>query len=98
MATAGVIVDTRMDKVDMECVLCTERYRDPRLLLCGHHFCTVCLEKLVKVGSLTCPTCRYVTQVDVDHVTELPRYKKTNQFSENVAGVRQEQDRVDKKC
>ena len=96
MATAGVIVETRMDTVDMECVLCTERYRDPRLLLCGHHFCTVCLEKLVKVGSLTCPTCRYVTQVD--HVTELPRYKKTNQFSENVAGVTQKQDRVDKKC
>ena len=96
MATAGVIVDTRMDTVDMECVLCTERYRDPRLLLCGHHFCTVCLEKLVKVGSLTCPTCRYVTQVD--HVTELPRYKKTNQFSENVAGATQKQDRVDKKC
>ena len=96
MATAGVIVDTRMDTGDMECVLCTERYRDPRLLLCGHHFCIVCLEKVVKVGSLTCPTCRYVTQVG--DVTELPRYKKTNQFSENVAGVTQKQNQVEKQC
>ena len=44
----------------LECSLCCERYdenkRCPRLLSnCGHTFCTHCLERLLKDGTITCP-------------------------------------------
>eukprot|EP00808_Paulinella_micropora_P030260 g45958.t1 len=46
----------------LECSICFERFDDeklcPRLLTCGHSFCSGCLEKLLKHDAVTCPTCR----------------------------------------
>ncbi len=47
----------------LECSLCLDTFKQPKLLPCFHVFCkSPCLEKLVtKDGrSLTCPTCRHV--------------------------------------
>nr|XP_006002500.1 PREDICTED: tripartite motif-containing protein 2-like [Latimeria chalumnae] len=58
-----------------ECMVCTERYdekeRRPKLLLCGHTFCTRCLNEISKEHlqvacnskelKLPCPSCRQVT-------------------------------------
>ena len=50
-----------------ECPICREFYDHqdlcPRLLICGHTFCTSCLEKLVKNNSISCPDCRKKTSV-----------------------------------
>ncbi|XP_061640752.1 RING finger protein 224-like [Phyllopteryx taeniolatus] len=54
---------------DLECVVCCHEYsrrqRVPRLLHCGHTFCTPCLEKLVNVDgvirTVCCPLCRWIT-------------------------------------
>ena len=55
-----------IEKIDskLECSICLEPYKEPKLLPCFHAFCkSPCLEKLVKhdhqgTASLCCPTCR----------------------------------------
>lgn len=42
----------------MECQICYETFRDPRLLDCGHTFCFYCIRRLVDNSSLSCPICR----------------------------------------
>ncbi|XP_041363553.1 E3 ubiquitin-protein ligase TRIM56-like [Gigantopelta aegis] len=45
------------------CSICTEKFRDPKLLPCFHTFCLECLQKSVssssKDGQFPCPLCRY---------------------------------------
>ena len=39
------------------------------IILCGHHFCLSCLEKIASghpQGSVTCPTCRHLTEGQVN--------------------------------
>lgn len=43
----------------MECAVCREPYKNPKLLPCGHQLCTVCLVAWVNSqGVPTCPLCR----------------------------------------
>ena len=45
-----------------ECSICFERFNDenkcPRLLSCGHSFCSCCLERLLRSNTIDCPQCR----------------------------------------
>ena len=45
-----------------ECSICFEGYNDqskcPRLLSCGHSFCSCCLERLLRGNTIDCPKCR----------------------------------------
>ena len=45
-----------------ECSICFERFNDenkcPRLLSCGHSFCSCCLERLLRGNTIDCPQCR----------------------------------------
>ena len=45
-----------------ECSICFGHYNDqskcPRLLSCGHSFCSSCLERLLHGNTIDCPTCR----------------------------------------
>ena len=45
-----------------ECTICFERYNDenkcPRMLSCGHSFCSSCLERLLRGNTIDCPKCR----------------------------------------
>ena len=45
-----------------ECSICFEGYNDkdksPRLLSCGHSFCSRCLERLLRGNTIDCPKCR----------------------------------------
>ena len=55
---------------ELECPVCLDTFKQPKLLGCTHTFCMECLEKLVKevdVGSkeISCPTCREATKVSV---------------------------------
>ncbi|XP_067680977.1 E3 ubiquitin-protein ligase TRIM56-like [Haliotis asinina] len=54
----------------LTCSICTERYKDPCTLTCGHTFCKVCLGKFLKTRqdaisakSIPCPYCRQMTGV-----------------------------------
>ena len=62
--------------VDVECVLCKQPYRDPRLLPCLHAFCYECLQKLLddsteQQATLVCPNC--FEQVPLP-IRDLPRH------------------------
>ena len=45
-----------------ECTICFERFNDenkcPRMLSCGHSFCSCCLERLLHGNTIDCPKCR----------------------------------------
>ena len=45
-----------------ECSICFERFNDenkcPRMLSCGHSFCSCCLERLLRGNTIDCPKCR----------------------------------------
>ena len=60
----------------LDCPICCERFDEeklcPRLLSCGHSFCSNCLEKMFKEYAISCPTCRCVVSVQAG-VTGLPK-------------------------
>lgn len=74
MQRAGVFRST-------ECSICLEAFRDPRLLPCGHAFCTPCLRQLVDNNDpiyslfrrLRCPLCRSSVAVPVRGARGFPR-------------------------
>ena len=62
-----------------ECLVCREVYDDqnlcPRILSCGHSFCTRCLDRLFteERDKFRCPTCRVEVNVSQDGVVGLPK-------------------------
>ncbi len=71
----------------VNCAICLDTYTDPRLLQCFHVYCTRCLIKLaVKDGqgrlSLTCPTCRHITLLPANGVSDLQSAFHINQLLE----------------
>ena len=60
----------------LECSTCCERFdeqgRCPRLLSCGHTFCSSCIERLIKENAVNCPTCRKTVSVPAG-VAALPK-------------------------
>jgi uncharacterized protein YdeI (YjbR/CyaY-like superfamily) len=68
---------------EFRCSACSEHFdvieRVPRLLTCGHHFCSACLTSLVRKSSarkssIVCPTCHAETSVASGNVSALPKH------------------------
>tara|TARA_Y100000741_G_C18214173_1_gene542989 strand:+ start:854 stop:1288 length:435 start_codon:yes stop_codon:yes gene_type:complete len=57
----------------LSCSICLEYYNRPRNLLCGHSFCTQCLE-IIKISDnvIICPLCRFKTQLFNLSINDLP--------------------------
>ena len=55
------------------CEVCLENMldKDPRLLWCHHSFCMKCLKKIMKNGTILCPTCRESTRVSNNDIQSL---------------------------
>ena len=86
----------------LECSLCLDNFKEPKLLPCFHVFCkSPCLEKLVaKDGqSLQCPTCRYLVPLSargvsglqsdfhIDHLFEIrDAFNKAAESTETICG------------
>ena len=59
------------------CDICMEEYGDndksekcPRILLCGHTFCTLCLNKIYSINNkIICPTCRAIDSRKINQIT-----------------------------
>ncbi|XP_070558820.1 E3 ubiquitin-protein ligase TRIM56-like [Ptychodera flava] len=53
---------TFLEEIDdnfLSCIICSERYKNAKLLPCLHSFCEPCLDKLAEEGgTITCPICR----------------------------------------
>ena len=86
----------------LECSLCLDNFKEPKLLPCFHVFCkSPCLEKLVaKDGqTLQCPTCRYLVPLSakgvsglqsdfhIDHLFEIrDAFNKAAESTETICG------------
>lgn len=61
---------------EVTCSLCSNLFKKPKKLVCGHVFCKECLKALVKPGGLnatiTCPDCHTVTEVPNNDISNFP--------------------------
>ncbi|XP_038053732.1 E3 ubiquitin-protein ligase TRIM71-like [Patiria miniata] len=77
---SNVTVKSVLEKISvdhLECSICTNRFRQPKLLDCLHSFCLQCLQELRQSQDpsgtkLTCPLCRSETMLKGSGVADLP--------------------------
>lgn len=60
-----------------DCTICTLEYglaqdRIPRVLCCGHTFCSSCLLKCIRMDSVSCPLCSYTTSTAYGDIGRIP--------------------------
>ncbi|OMJ81655.1 hypothetical protein SteCoe_17813 [Stentor coeruleus] len=46
------------DKAVIECPICFEVFKDPRIFYCGHTICKSCIVKSIQNDIISCPICR----------------------------------------
>ena len=76
MATGGVTGEEELYSFELfVCSVCLESLinKQPRLLSCGHTFCTHCLQQLLQGNIVNCPKCRSPTQLSPGGVLALPK-------------------------
>ena len=76
MATGGAADEEELYSFELfECSVCLECLinKQPRLLTCGHTFCTPCLQKLSTGNRLNCPKCRSLTRVPPEGIQALAK-------------------------
>ncbi|XP_071835375.1 E3 ubiquitin-protein ligase TRIM56-like [Apostichopus japonicus] len=59
----------------LQCAICMEGYKSPRMLPCIHSFCLKCLEKLAQSlqnKPFSCPTCRAAVAIPKTGLKDLP--------------------------
>jgi hypothetical protein len=66
----------------LECSVCQEMFKDPRILPCGHTFCLKCLQGIVKtaadksnvkIDTMPCPQCRTQFSFGSQNLQDLPK-------------------------
>lgn len=67
MAKASSVSDSWLK--ELECTICSEQYKEPKVLPCLHSFCKTCLEGLLPREGLSwrvdCPSCRSSIEVSL---------------------------------
>ena len=68
MAESQAVAKQALEKLEdqLNCAICLDAFKDPKLLQCFHVYCKDCLQRLVVTDrqgqlSLRCPTCRQTT-------------------------------------
>ena len=61
----------------LQCAICMDEYKDPRILPCHHTLCFECIASVVQSSSISgrffrCPQCRYDVCVPRGGVGDLP--------------------------
>ena len=86
----------------LECAICMEPYRDPRVLPCHHGFCKDCLEQLVCSSedqrTLVCPTCRKTLKLPKGGVKNLPVHFYLSSLQDTVAMITKTKVRIHAMC
>ena len=85
MATGGAGIEEELYSFELfECSVCLESLinKQPRLLSCGHTFCTPCLQQLSAGNIVNCPKCRSHTQLPPEGVQALPKNTDINKMRE----------------
>ena len=85
MATGGVSGEEELYSFELfECSVCLESLinKQPRLLSCGHTFCTPCLQQLSDGNTVNCPKCRSPTRLPPGGVQTLPKNTEISKMRE----------------
>ncbi|ESO96930.1 hypothetical protein LOTGIDRAFT_115231, partial [Lottia gigantea] len=50
---------------NLECSICCETFKTPKVLICGHTFCLDCLERYIgnRTTKFKCPVCGKVVRI-----------------------------------
>ena len=54
-----------INKSNEECIICTDKLENARMLKCNHYFHLVCLTQWIEAGNYNCPLCRKEIQIDI---------------------------------
>ena len=86
----------------LRCMICLERYQEPKVLQCQHTFCEQCLFGWKKNGGnghkgLSCPTCRVRTILPDSNISSLPSDFKVTKLGELLKQV-MIRERQEKRC
>ena len=65
----GDLFSTSLQKLDDEltCPVCTDHFKEPKVLPCLHYYCKTCIADLIKRAKgrpFNCPECRREAQAD----------------------------------
>ncbi len=93
MATAVPNYDVNKAQLEelLQCMICFESYRSPKMLNCGHTFCSECLVGYFRTyqqqrrsvpGKLPCPTCRELTGLPPSGISGLRNDFKVKKIEE----------------
>lgn len=84
---------------ELICAICLDFLQEPKVLLCAHSFCKVCLERIISINArlnadtnkddLECPSCRQVTHLTTGKASEL----KTNFNLKRLVDIVSEEDK-----
>ncbi|XP_070560165.1 E3 ubiquitin-protein ligase TRIM33-like [Ptychodera flava] len=92
MAAKESTLMAEIDENFLLCSICSERYKNAKILPCLHSFCEPCLGKLAEEsGNITCPVCRRVHE-PADSVADI----EDNVFLNELLELFTEQDSEDK--
>ncbi|XP_033124525.1 tripartite motif-containing protein 2-like [Anneissia japonica] len=77
----------------IQCVLCQERFRQPKSLPCFHSYCLECLEQWVsKTGNSSCPVCREHYPIPDAGLEEIEENSCIVSLLSMVAGLEKEEE------
>lgn len=73
----------------LQCALCLEQYKEPKVLPCQHSFCCECLTNYITArgvrGSLPCPLCQADTKIPGNKVENFPTNFMITNLLEHVS-------------
>ena len=101
MATGGVSSEEEFNIFELfECSICLESLinKQPRLLSCGHTFCTPCLQKLPRRNTVNCPKCRSPTRLPPGGVQALPKNTDISKMMERERELSSRSDYICQMC
>ncbi|XP_033106643.1 E3 ubiquitin-protein ligase TRIM71-like [Anneissia japonica] len=74
-----------MDKKDLECAICLNRFHQPKTLNCMHTYCLHCIQKWVEThGKMKCPTCKQEHDLIKEDLKKLASNTMISQLLEYV--------------
>ncbi|XP_033097504.1 E3 ubiquitin-protein ligase TRIM71-like [Anneissia japonica] len=74
-----------MDKKDLECAICLNRFHQPKTLKCMHTYCLQCIQKWVEThGKMKCPTCKQEHDLTKEDLKKLASNTMISQLLEYV--------------
>lgn len=77
---------------DLQCPICLDDFKEPKLLDCSHSLCRKCIEDLSKSANesrfINCPLCRAKTKIPQEGAKKLPKNTKLEKLLKEAPATR----------